>query len=514
MKIGKTRRTLAVLVAGLMLLAACAADDADVSEAPEDARGGSLTVGVWNEPPFWSMTVYGVVFYPQFRNLYDAILDYDDDMNPFPQLAESWEISDDSRMVTIRLRDDVLFHSGRQMTAEDVAANLEYYADPDTGRQLLSGMQIVDSWEVVDDFTLVVQLTDTTAPGRITDLLQTWTIGDPEFFDEFDARPAGTGPFKFEEFITGERIVLVRNDDYWGEPAILDEVVYRIFDDKDAMISAFETGVVDVAFDITADDGNRLAQTGTVLEGFPGAVVDGWRINPMTEPFDDRNIRHAINFATDREAIFAASYHGYGQASAMPFAPASVGFDAELNEEFGRFDLDHVRQLLEESSYGPEDWRASVMVNAPSQEATNAAQILQEALSEVGFELEIEVVDQAEFTERLVGGGFGLVYSSIGFSQKYPTTIGLNSIYRDRNNPVGVDTLFPEYAPAMAAATRATTEDDQAAAIRELNEIMAERMFASSVGLRPFLIAVGDHVEGVWRNSDNMLLLAEARIVE
>ncbi|WP_434080502.1 ABC transporter substrate-binding protein [Sanguibacter sp. Z1732] len=506
---------IAVFVAASLTLAACGGNGTDDGpDAPGDGGNGestgadTLNIGVHVEPTDWSPSRIQTILFPFTRQVYESLASYDDELNPSPELATEWEISDDQSAVTITLRDGVTFHSGEVFNAEAVAANLEFFANPETGQQMFGPMSAVSDWEVLDDLTLQVNFTDPVAELQITDLLQSWTIGDPGSLDD-SSSGVGTGPFEFSEWVSGERIVLERNDDYWGEAPAYQTLNYRVFGDMDSLISGFESGVIDLAVDVPPLDAQRLEGQATVLTGNDGALIDQWRINPSVAPFDDENVRMAINYATDRQSIVDALYHGYADPATLPYGPHSPAYDAELAETL-EFDLDRARQQLEDSGLSADELSASIMVTSANARTEQAAQILQASLGEIGFTLDIEVRDNAEYTEKMLAGDFQIVFSAIGNGQKYPTRITTNSIYRMEDNPVGATEIFPDYAPAVAAANSAVTEEEQAEAFAHLNEVLTEAMWVPTVGYLPTLWLTSDQVTGVDRDVDNMLLLAEA----
>jgi len=516
---GKNSRLLSLLgmfVALPMALGACTGDATEQPEngAESGAEGGgatdeTLTLGINQEPTDFSPSRIQTILFPFTRQIYDSLIRYTDDLEPVPMLATEWEINESQDSVTITLRDDVTFHDGRSMTAEDVAANLEYFADPETGQQLFGPMAVVQDWEVVDDTTLTVNFTQPIAELQITDLLQSWTIGDPNFFDQGGDAAAGTGPYTFVEWLPGQRIVLERYDDYWGETPAFATLEYQVFDDMNSLVSGFEGGAVDVAVDVPALDAGRLESSNTVLEGYPGALIDQLRINPTTPPFDNAKVRQAINYAIDRETITEALYHGFSEPATLPYSQNSPAYDQELAGSL-TYDLDRARQLLEESGLSPDELAATISVNSASATAPQAAQILQATLQEIGFDLEIQLQDSAAFTENVLGGNFQIIFSAIGNAQKYPTRITTNSIYRLQDNPVQAPEVFPEYPEAVAAANAAVAEEDQEEAFARLNEVLVETMWAPTVGYLPTLWLISPDVTGVERNVDNMLLLHSA----
>lgn len=502
------RRTIPLfgaLLAAAVAVAGCGGD----SEGSGDTDASTLDIGIHVEPTEWSASRIQTILFPFTRQLYDSLIEYDDDLNPEPRLATEWVIDDAKTSVTITLRDDVVFHGGRAMTAEDVAANLEFFADPETGQQLFGPMAVVKDWVVVDDTTLQVNFTQPIAELQITDLLQSWTIGDPEAFDEVATRAVGTGPYSFVEWQPGERIVLERNDDYWGDAPAYAELDYRVFDDMDSLVAAFESKTIDLGVDVPALAAERLESSNTVLIGYPGALIDQWRINPTRPPFDNVDVRMALNYATDREAIMEALYHGYGEPVALPYSATSPAYDEELADSLG-YDLGRAKTLLEGSGLSADQLTATISVSNSSATQQQAAQIMQASLDEIGFTLEIQPMDAAEYTENQLAGEFQLMYGGIGNAQKFPTRITTNSIYRVVDNPVGATDAFPDYAPAVDAANAAVTEADQSAAFAELNRVLTEAMWVPTVGYLPTLWLIAPEVTGVARNVDNMLLLGGA----
>ncbi len=507
----------AVLVAVPLAITACSAEDGDdgADSQPQASDGGgggggasTLDIGIHVEPTDWSPSRIQTILFPFSRQVYDSLVTYDDELNASPSLATDWVINDDQSAVTITLRDDVVFHSGEPLTADAVATNLEFFANPETGQQLFGPMSVVADWEVVDDTTLEVNFTQPVAELQITDLLQSWTIGDPTTLED-SSSGEGTGPFRFVEWAPGERIVLERNDDYWGEAPAYETLNYRVFGDMDSLIAGFESGVIDVAVDVPPLDAQRLEGGNTVLVGNLGALIDQWRINPTSPPFDNADVRHAINYATDRTSIVDALYHGYSEPTALPYSLNSPAYDEELAASL-EYDLERAREHLERSGLSGDELSGTIMVSSDNARTAQAAQILQASLAEIGFTLEIEVRDNAEYTERMLVGDFQIVFSAIGNGQKYPTRITTNSIYRIEDNPVGALEEFPDYEPAVAAANAAVTEAEQEAAFAHLNEVMVEAMWVPTIGYLPTLWLMSPDVTGVERNVDNMLLLGGA----
>ena len=485
---------------------AAPADGTTTTAAPDEGtmEGGILRVGLRDDVQRWDSSRLQTIFFGIHRNIYDTLADYQDGLNAVPQLATSWEISDAQDSITITLREGVLFDSGREMTADDVAANLELFANPDTGNQTYGPTSsAVDSWEVTGPYEIVVNFTQPLAELQITDLLTGWAIGDPEFFDVYDSEGHGTGPFKFVEWIPGESITLEANTDYWGDGPYIDGIEYRIFGDADAMASALEAGDIDVMFQPDATVASRLEGDGfTTVAAPPGAIIDQIRINPTQPPFDNVDIRLAVNYAIDFEAINQAINDGLGTVGRLPYAPTSPAYDEELAAEMD-YNPDKARELLQNSGVPESEWTASILTASNSNLQQLAAQVMQANLAEVGFTADIELVDSATRTERLLSGGFQFLWGGIGNAQKYPTRISTNSIYRYKDNPVfNVDEVIPDYPVAIAQANAAVTEEEQAAAFAELNRVLTENMWVPTGIARPMLTTTAPYVTGAYKDID------------
>jgi peptide/nickel transport system substrate-binding protein len=526
-------RMLALFTVLAMVLAACGGDDATedetttteaaseetttteaaseettTTEAMEeedgDGEGGILRVGVQDDVQRWDSSRLQGILFPFHRNLYDTLADYVDGLNPEPMLAESWEISDTQDSITIKLREGVLFHSGREMTAEDVAANIAVFIDPDTGNQAFGPTSgAVEDWEVTGTYELVVNFQQPIAELQITDLLTGWAIGDPEFFDVYDREANGTGPFRMVEWVPGESVTLEANTDYWGEGPFIDGIEYRIFGDADAMASALEAGDIDVMYSPDAPVAQRLEGAGfTTVAAPPGAIIDEIRINPEMPPFDNVDVRQAVSYAVDLDAINEAINAGLGTVLRLPYAPTSPAYDEELAAERAT-DVERARELLENSGVPESEWTANLLTASNSTIQQLAGQVIQANLAEIGFTAELELVDSATRTEQLLGGDFQFLWGGIGNAQKYPTRITTNSIYRHQNNPVfDVESLIPEYTAAVEAANAAVTEEEQQAAFDELNRVLTENVWVVTGIARPMLTSTAPYVTGAYKDID------------
>jgi peptide/nickel transport system substrate-binding protein len=469
-----------------------------------EAVGGVLKVGILNDITAWDSSRLQGTMFPIHRNLYDTLADYENGLNAMPRLATGWVISDAQDSVTITLRDDVVFDSGRTMTADDVAANLAIFIDPETGNQVYGPTSgVVMDWEVTSPTEIVVNFQRPTNELQITDLLTSWAIGDPEFFDMYPTEAHGTGPFSFAEWIPGQSITMIANTAYWGDGPYIDGIEYRIFGDSDSMAAAMEGGDIDVMYSPTAAQAKRLEGLGfTNVVGPAGAIIDQFRIEASQPPWDNANLRLALSYAMDMPTINEAIYEGLGTVVRLPYAPTSPAFDQDLAATMA-YDMDKAKALLDSSGLPESEWVGTVMTRSNDDAAILVSQIVQASMAELGFDLQIDLADPATTSDRYFSSDFEVYWSGIGNAQKYPTRISTNSIYRTTGNAIfDMEGLFPDYVAAVDQANAAVTSEEAEVAFDALNKSLTEGMWAVSGIARPMLTSTAAYVSGVFKDID------------
>lgn len=466
--------------------------------------GGILKVGILNDITAWDSSRLQGTMFPIHRNVYDTLADYENGLNAMPRLATGWVVSDAQDSVTITLRDDVVFDSGRAMTADDVAANLAVFIDPETGNQVYGPTSgVVKDWSVTSPTEIVVNFLRPTNDLQITDLLTSWAIGDPEFFDVYATEAHGTGPFTLVEWIPGQSMTMKANTAYWGDGPYIDGIEYRIFGDNDSMGAAMEGGDIDVMYSPTAAQAKRLEGLGfTNVVGPAGAIIDQFRIDASEPPWDNANLRLALSYAMDMPTINEAIYEGLGTVVRLPYAPTSPAFDQALADSMA-YDMDKAKALLDSSGLPESEWVGVVMTRSNDDAAILVSQIVQASMAELGFDLQIDLADPATTGDRYFSSDFEVYWSGIGNAQKYPTRISTNSIYRTTGNAIfDMEGLFPDYVAAVNLANAAVTPEEAAIAFAALNKSLTEGMWAVSGIARPMLTSTAAYVSGVYKDVD------------
>lgn len=489
-------------------------DASEPSDEPSDesaATGGVLRVGYVSDVTTFDPFVLTFGHFPSIMAMYDALIRYDDDLNALPSLATDWEISDDNTSVTVTLREGVTFHDGGPVDADAVVTTYERAMDPELGSNMLGFSVDIKEVTAVDAGTVLIELHRPLPDLAITDILQAISITDPAGIDDLATRGSGSGPYKFESWDPGVKVVLTKNEDYWGtEGPYLDGIEYIVFGDDDALLAAYNSGAIDVAWDIPKKDAAEL-DSGSVLPGYPGSLTYAFQINANRPPFDNQNMRQMMQYATNRQGMLDAALFGQGETAVLPWAKSSPAYDDSFDETYA-FDLDKAKELLDAAV--AEGATPSAIINVPTSRPPMVlmAQILQSDLASIGFDLEINALDAAAFGELYVAKDYGIITNFNGNLAKYPTRMTGNSTFRLEDNRGWPDGLPEEYVAAVDAASSALTPEAQEAAFAELRDVMLELSWVINIAYNQAVNAVADNVEGLDVTVDTMLIMENVRL--
>jgi len=475
-----------------------------------DLKGGRLRVAVLIDMTNFDPMQFSTNNFPLIKNLYDSLIEYTPDGKTVPSLATEWKIAPDNKSVTVTLRKGVKFHSGTPFNAEAVAGTLKKAADPQKGKNLYATMSFVKDWKVDDESTITLNFNAPAPERQITDLLQFLCPIDPAGIDTVETKPAGTGAYTLGERVVGQRIRLVANTNYWREKEpISNEVVLTIFSEDGAATAALESGATDIIYGGTARSAVRLKDAGyQVIQG-PGPLVQVFRINSTRGPFRNAKFRQAFNYLMDRKGILKIGYANLGEVVALPWAPAGPAFDATYNEKYA-FNIDKAKELLAASGLSAaemSDWK--LLTNGTDESAVAISQVVQGSLAKAGINIQLDVLQGAEFVDALLKGRFDAVFGAVGNIQKFPTRVATNSIYRTANNPIlGTPHPHPEYVAAIDRVNAASGPGaDVKGAYDNLNKVMVEAAFAIPTNSYDTgLIVAAKNVGGFTLDIDNLLV--------
>lgn len=503
MKQGISRRF--ALAGGVALAAAFM--NAAPSHA-QDVKGGRVRVAILADINNYDPQQFLVVNFPIIKNLYDSLIEYAPDGQAIPSLATAWKIAADNKSVTLSLRKDVKFTSGAPLTAAAVDATLKKAADPQRGKNVYATMSVVQDWKIDDDHTITLNFKAPAPDKQITDLLQFISVIDPTGIDTVETKPAGSGAYMLGERVTGQRIRLVANPNYWREKQpVSNEVVLTIFSDDAAATAALESGAVDLVYGGSARSAVRLRGAGYQLVQGPGPLVQVFRINTTRGPFRNEKFRQAFNHLMDRSNMLRVGYAGLGEVVSLPWAPASPAFDKSYNQKYA-FDLDKAKTLLTASGLSAADmnnWK--LLVNSGDEPSVVLSQIVQSTLGRVGVKVDLDMKQGSEFVDSMLGGKFDAMFGAIGNIQKFPTRLATNSIYRTSGNPVlGNPHPHQDYVAAIEKVNNAFGADVKAS-YDNLNGVLVKDSFGIPTNtFDSALIVAAKNVGGFTLDIDNMLV--------
>lgn len=305
-------------------------------EAAFEAGAGTVVVGVRNDFGAFNPIINSDLYTGELINfaLFTPLVQYDSGLNVVPYLAESWVEQGDTA-VLFRLRRDVRWHDGRPVTASDVAFTFDRAKAPASASLLaFAFLPDVTAAEVVDSFTVRFRYSRPHAQS----LEDFWWAPVPRHLLEevppaelrnapFNRDPVGSGPFRFAEWRSGERLVLERNPDFpeaLGGPPLTGRLMLRIVPEASTLLAELITGSIQVDVPVLPDQVERIrAQGGLRLFAYPGRTVYyvGW--NHARLPFEDARVRRALALAIDRRTIIDALLQGQGTIATGPIPPWS-----------------------------------------------------------------------------------------------------------------------------------------------------------------------------------------------
>lgn len=352
--------------------------------------------------------------------VYETLVRYDNDGNIQPLLAKSWERLDDLHW-KFNLRDDVYFHNGEKMTANDVLFSLKRATGPD-GVKVSYIMSAVDSdnCKVVDDYTIIIATHKPFSPliGYLP-YIGAVVVSEKEFTQhpkEAALHPVGTGPFKFVSWSKNDRCVYERNDKYWGHKPKYKNLIIRTIVESNSRVIELESGNIDIALDIPATDVASLEKnTETKILKRDSTVVEFLDMNVSKAPLNDVNVRMAIDYAIDEKAIEKAIYRGNAIYSPTLVTPSMKYYDDSDTD--CRYDPQKARELLKKA--GVKDLQLQ-LICADNKNRLNMSVIIQDMLSQVGITVDIQSYESGTFYDIVDSGDtqlFIIGFGAVGFPE-------------------------------------------------------------------------------------------------
>ena len=404
-----------VMLLSLALSGCGNASDSSSASGEPGAPKDTLVIGHWSDPP--SLDPNNSMNDCSMRittNVFDTLVRMDEHFTPQPCIAESWEISEDQKEYTFKIRTDVKFHNGDLLTVDDVVFSIDRGINSPKASPSFSR---VESVEKVDDEHVKIILK---APynqilaclalpfGPIMSKSYVESVGD----EEFAKNPMGTGPYKFVDWVKGEKVVLEANEDYFlGAPSIK-HVEWVTIADTSAALLNLESGDIDAYCDIQTSD-YKLAQSNDEIKIVEGNALgyEFVQFNTQKAPFDNVKVRQAIAYALDKDAMLAGVNDNIGAKIETFILSDGVGYTDKIHTY--PYDLERAKELLAEAGY-PDGFTCDI--STPSALYAKYAQVLQSSLREIGITANIKQEELSAYKVSTASGDYDIAINGCSFT--------------------------------------------------------------------------------------------------
>lgn len=352
--------------------------------------------------------------------VYNGIVKYDKDLKIVGDLAESWDISPDGLEIIFHLRKGVKWHDGVEFTADDIMFGYQKIIDPNTPTAYASSFEEVKKAEALDRYTFKITYKEPFAPGlaswgSLVVLPRHLLEGKDITKSPLTRSPVGTGPYRFVEWKTGEKIVLEHNPDYFEGRPYIDRYICRIIPDQATMFLELKAEGID-EMGLTPLQYRRQTNSPDFLKKYNkyrylsfGYTYLGY--NLLETKFQDRRVRRAISSAINKQEIIDGVLLGLGRVATGPYKPDTIWHNPRVKRY--PYDPQMAKALLKEAGWMDTDgdgildkngkpFSFTIITNQGNKQRAMSAEIIQRNLKEVGIEVKIHIIEWAAFINEFI----------------------------------------------------------------------------------------------------------------
>jgi len=452
-----------------------------------------LIVQSQTEPPGLDMTATpatatsGIIFY----NVQEGLVKVDRHGKLVPWLAERWHTAD-NRNYTFFLKKGVRFHNGRELKAADVKYAFERALNPETKHPYAKDYEAIGDIIVKDDYTVTFALKSVNA-SFLQNIARAGSVIYPrEAVETLKSAPIGTGPFRFEEWVRGDRIVLVRNPDYHvkGLPK-LDRVTYRFITDPNAVLAALKAGDVDVSLFGLGPEHVQDVQKDARFQVIVGDTTNDviLAMNNSRKPYTDVRVRRALTYGINKTDVLKGAMFGMGKVlgtNVDPLNPYYVDMSKEMP-----YDPAKAKKLLAEAGY-PNGFDTVLKVAPQYYYTVRSGEIITDNLKKIGVNVKIEQIEWGQWLSRVFReADYDLTI--IGHAEAWDIKNYANPKYYFRYDSAKFQELF---------AKSEVTVDDKARRdlYVQMQKLMVEDAPVVWLFMHPRLAVAKKGVQGLWKD--------------
>lgn len=479
------------------------------SASDRPKRGGTLTMAIRKDLTHMNPLVGTRSTDQSIRDLiFEPLLGSDAKGNTQPNLAESWEVSNDGKVYTFRLRKGVKFHNGKEMTSEDAKFSVDYSMEPKNGAYGYSNLVNVERVESPDKYTMKVTLKKA-SPAFISSLtnIQSFSVIPKGSLQGGIEKPAlfppGTGPFKFVEWKPQQQIVFERYDDYWGQKAFVDKLVLRPISSATVRFTALRAGDVDIAEDTPREWAKQVVDgkvKGVQSIAAPHAGLRLVRFNVAAAPFNNKKLRQAAAYAIDKKEILSAAYFGFGEVSDQRY-PKGHAWYIEGVASYS-YNPEKAKALLKESGYTGQTVEILTETSEVTETETAA---LQAQLKRIGMNVKVKILEAGSYTDMARRGEFEIRPGGGNFEDDPTVTYAPQltceqDLKKRKNNLSGY--CDKEMEVLMQRAESELNVEKRRGLFRQIMAKMLDDVPEIYLGFVPRFFTVRDHVKNFSTDRD------------
>ena len=400
-------------------------------------------------------------------NVFEGLIKLNPDGSYADAVASSHSVSEDGLTYTFTLRDGVVFHNGKAATADDVLYSINTCVASTVNESVAAALSAAEVSADGNDIVFTLSETNTDFLAYVSNAYIV-----PADYSAQATAPVGTGPFKFESYSVQDSLVLSKNQDYYGTPAQLDKVTFKIFASTDAELMALDSGALDMVAHLQYDQISTLSNGYTVLDGTMNLAVAMY-LNNAVAPFDNMLVRQALCYAVDIDEIMAFATGGQGvKIGSSMFPNFGKYFDASLAENYPH-NVEKAKELLAEAGYA--DGFSFKITYATEYEHPygDMAAAIQQELAQVGITAELNPIEWASwYSDVYKGRSFDATL--VGFDTSVLSATGMLQRWTSNASKNMIGFSNAEYDEAYAAAVACTDDAEQTALYKRCLEILNE----------------------------------------
>jgi peptide/nickel transport system substrate-binding protein len=422
-------------------------------------------------------------------NIYEGLVKPDLDGNLVPAVASEYAVSEDGKTYTFTLREGIKFHNGNPVTVEDIKYSIEKCADTSAGEPLVEAYAAITAVNCIDDKTVEIVLSE-----ENTDFMAyMMTAIIPADNENPDTNPIGTGPYMYVSRSPQENFVVKRFDEYWGEPASIENIIFKVCANADTIVMDLKGGSIDMYARLTSAQVDELGDSFHIYEGTMN-LVQALYLNNATKPFDDSRVRQAMCYAVNQQEIFDLTFDGKGTEIGSAMFPAFEKYYTEELKDVYNQDIDKAKELMKEAGY-EDGFSMTITVPSNYQPHIDTAQVLVEQLKAINIDATIELVEWSSWLSDVYANR-NYQSTIIGVDAAELTARALLDRYVSDADNNFTNFANEEYDTLFERVIVTTNEEEQVEIYKQMEEILAKDAAAVYIQDMVQFVALNNKFEG------------------